>query len=264
VKATKTLAALAMVSGLAATASAATINVTSNVGTIYQTTSVEEEVIGDEMAGMLVTATVMRSNGELQVITRSWDPNFDNGADHAGVEFGSPDFDLEVEGDTFDNGVWDLDFSFVSNQTWRLISLAFNGAPGNTVFDRCWSGGTQQTNCNNDDGVEGTPGSSRGADFSNFSGWQNGTINVTYSNAVGLNGNAPIGDLFANVLVLFGDGTYGNALPEGGDGDDSYSFRFDTDNARLTQPLATPEPGSMILLGSGLLGVVARMRRKKQ
>jgi hypothetical protein len=262
VKATKILAAAALTIGMASSASAAVIF---NPGTTVQVAGVSDfEVLGDEMAGMLITATFIRSDGSLVSITEAWDPDFDSAADHGGVVFsgGSNDIDLEVEGDTFDNGVWDLDFTFAGTGV-RLLELSFDGLSGNTVFDRCWAGTSQSTNCNNDDGIEGTPGSNVGKTFADFNELNSNQFTATYLNAVGVGGNAPVGDIFANFILRFGNGTYGQALPEGGGDDSGYNFSLDTDIVRQNPP-AVPEPGSMLLLGSGLVGLVARMRRKKQ
>ncbi len=50
--------AAVLMAGTAGTASAATITQNTNVGTVYNTTGVEDTTYGDEMGGMTVVATL--------------------------------------------------------------------------------------------------------------------------------------------------------------------------------------------------------------
>jgi hypothetical protein len=241
-----TLAAV-LVALTAGTASAATITQNTNLGTVYTTTAVEEETHGDEMNGMVVTATVRSSSGVVTTLTETWSTFLGSGF----VDFGGlgNDFRLVVSGDTFDNGNWDLDFQ-LSGSAFTLLSLGFDGRPGNTVFDTAFGGNT------------GTTGSSAGRDFAGFNNW-GGNITATYSNAVALGAGAPVGDLYTNFLLTFG----APGVPEGNIpgifANGFYNFTLDTDNVRGLQQTAVPEPGSMILLGTGLAGLASRLRRKK-
>jgi hypothetical protein len=244
-----TLAA-ALVAGLVgSTASAATITQNTNLGTVYNTTGVEDTTFGNEMGGMTVVATIIRQNGTTFQLNGVWtDGIFGAGGVINWETDLLNDFELTVWGDTYTDGIWNLDFNYFS-QSYRLGSLLFNGAPGNTAFDTGFGGAV------------GTAGSSLGRDF-NFTGW-GGNITATYSNAVSLNGAAPVGDLYTSFLLTFGSGTYGTGLSETGFLGDPYRLTLDTDNVRGFTPAAVPEPGSMILLGTGLAGLASRLRRKK-
>jgi PEP-CTERM motif len=244
------LAAALMVGLVGSTASAATITQNTNLGTVYNTTGVEEETLGNEMGGMTVVATIIRQNGTTFQLNGVWtDGIFGAGGVINWETDLLNDFELTVWGDTYTDGIWNLDFNYIS-QSYRLGSLLFNGVPGNTVFDTGFGGGV------------GTAGSSLGRDFAGFSGW-GGNVTATYSNAVSLNGAAPVGDLYTSFLLTFGNGTYGQGLSETGFLGNPYSLTLDTDNARGLSPAAVPEPGSMLLLGTGLAGLASRLRRKK-
>jgi hypothetical protein len=241
------LAAVLMVAGTAGTASAATITQNTNIGIVHNTTGVEESTWGGEMGGMSVVATLIRSNGTTFSLNGTWvDGMF---GVSGGVQWTTSDpddnFNLWVLGDTFFSQ-WNLNIEFDSTN-YRLASLAFDGRPGNTAFDTGFGGNT------------GTNGSSFGQDFGGFNPYS-GNITATYYNAVSLNGAAPVGDLYANFLLAFGDGSWAQGLRER---DNGYNFTLDTDNVRGLTPAAVPEPGSMLLLGTGLIGVASRMRRKK-
>jgi hypothetical protein len=228
--------------------SAATITVNQNTGTVQSVGQVNDhEVDGDEMDGMIVSVDVRRNDGQLFTLTRVWG---DTGSNSGGVDFGGllDDFDLNVSGDTFNTNNWELDFSIFSLfNTYSLVGMVFNGLAGNTVFDRTFGGSN------------GTTGSDSGKDFAGFSNWQ-GNITATYSNAVQLGVNAPVGDLFANFMMQFGNGTFGQGLAEN---NNTYKFSLDTDHVRQGGPQPVPEPTSLVLLGSGLIAAARQYRKRK-
>jgi hypothetical protein len=228
----------ACVSAFAAShASAAVITVSQNAGTLYTTTGISPTITtGSTMDGMRITA-VLSNGASLVTLSQLWSDGA--AADSGGVSFVTPQFALSVTGDTFEQNNWLLDFTNVGD--WHLLSLNFDGSTGKTVFDRTFAGSF------------GTPNSLSGRDFGGFLSFS-GSINALYSNIVAIGANAPVGDIFANVLLSFGDGTFANGLTGGR----SYRFSLDTDN---TDSTLAPEPGSMLLLGTGLLAFAIGLRR---
>jgi len=231
--------AVAVLSIFASTASAATISLSQNVSTLYSVTGLAPGVTnGNNMDGMKVTAVV--SNGtSVFTLTQFWADL--PGPDTGGVSFVNPAFMLSVTGDTFEANNWALDFSGAGG--FRLLSLAFDGTTGQTVFDRTFGGSF------------GTPGSVSGRDFAGFSAF-GGAISGLYSGAVQIGNAAPVGDLFASLLLSFGDGSFANGLAGGM----TYHFSADTD-ATSSALVPAPEPHSMVLLGTGLIGLAVGLRR---
>ena len=181
---------------------------------------------GDGMVGMQVTAFF--EGGTSQTV--SWQAT----STIAGVAQGTG-WSLSESGDTF-GGDWVLTNVSAAPITGFLI----DGGPGRTVFDI-------------NPGSPSTANSASGQPFTRVGGSTGRDIAVVYSDALGVGGNAPVGDLYRKMDVKF-NAPGGPIQP----GSQSLVFETDTDNATTD---IVPEP-SAVLLAFGALGVLSLRGRR--
>jgi hypothetical protein len=212
------------------------VSVNFDAGNTNYITEVEQyTTTGDLMAGMLVTATFENDNSE-QV---TWEP--DTSITGAGIASGTG-WSLAESGDTFLEN-WTLQNTSAS----PISEIRIDPFPGYTVFDTTFPD-------QNNNPQFGTTNSEYGWTFDVVnSSPANFDISATYRDAVALDGTAPVGDLYRYLDIVFNNGIY---LGE----DDYIQFGADTDNVSFGNFIPTPLPGTFLLLGSGLLGLVGFRR----
>lgn len=147
---------------------------------------------------------------------------------------------LSVTGDTF-SAPWV--FSFTNgNGIGRLNTLTLDGSEFGqvTIFDT-------------DAPSPGTNGSASGRDFTLDSGCAGCNGTAVYTRAIGIDPNAPVGDLFHVLTVSFDNGTGPST---------NWSFIQDTDNDIRKEVGFVPEPSSQALVGIALLSLLGSRRRR--
>jgi len=197
---------------------------------------------GNEMAGMTVTAFFTGNTASETVV---WQDA--GGTSGQAVGTAGQGWSLAQAGDTFLNE-WTLIYN---GGNGLLTGLSIDGFGDEevlgTVFDRTF-------------GFEfGTDNSFLGRDF-DLTGEEPFDILVTYSGAVGVAGDAPVGDVFRNLELKFVIGPQsdtGSVQDAGLDGDTirTISYLQDTDEVII------PEPASLALIGLGALAVLKPRRR---
>jgi MYXO-CTERM domain-containing protein len=198
--------------------------------------SVNDLQLGSGMDGMKVTLTTVDGTSS----TAFWAAGTGSSGGAASADLGG--WSLAASGNTF-AALWFFNYG----GTARLSSLSLEGLPGGTVFDRTEPG-------------PGSASSFQGRDFTvdlNDDGFADDpSWTVTYAGAVGLNGAAPVGDLFARLHIELG---------ADGWSDRAFSFLQDTDRFVPGDGGGdgghVPEPGSLALAALGL-AAAARLRRQ--
>lgn len=204
-------------------------------GQVFSTTSITSaDATGSSMLGMSVTAIF--GNGSASVMTWS-----DLGSGVFGVSNNDWSLTINPNTSTF-NSIWTLDVGADSN--FSITELTISGLGGNTVFDIFPSPETT------DGSALGKPinvGTSTNLNLS--------LVSAMYSNAVAINGQAPLGDLYESLTITFGNqGGFGSG--------DTFRFQTDTDNVD-TRLNPVPEPATMLLFGTGIIGLAAFRRNRR-
>jgi hypothetical protein len=215
-------------------ANAAIINVTTD-NTVPATTAgaLPTLVLGSDMIGM--QATVTFADGSVD--SGFWGSVSATG----GGAFGAGGFFVvRTNNDTF-SSTWTLD----NLKPQTITHLSLNGVPSNTVFDIV-AGSTE------------TPNSGLGLSFVDLTNLP-GTIEVTYSNPVGVGAAAPLNDIYAMMEIDFSGLTAGGVVPSTG-----YDFQQDTDevNGLRLPPPDVPVPASLSLAAAAFAGLALWSRRK--
>lgn len=190
------------------------------------------DTLAEDMAGVSVTASF--SSGQNDDIL-SWG---DLGSGLFGVQTSEWSLTMNGSESTF-YAIWTLDIIDTSNVV--ISDIVISGLSGDIVFDIVPPFDVV------------TDGSEYGREIiagSLTSG--NLSIEAVYSNEVALTGNAALLDLYETLSISF--------LNDGGFTSDSiFYFKADTDNIG-----EVPEPGTMLLFGSGILGISSVLVRRRK
>ena len=245
----KLLFALATAAGASAPGTAHAITYNYLAGVVHETDAFASfNTTGAQMTG--VGVSVLYSDGSTS--TASWQAF---NATFGGVNTSGIPFFLQTGNTSSTAYPW----TFANNHaTLSVRSLSLDGQPGNTVFD---TGGAFGAFVGFS--FVGTPGTSTGLDFDLHSSYRTlyDGATITYSDAVALAGDAPVGDIFRRLTIEFAsDRLLGpNRIIQ---------FRQDTDSLAFGSVLApvsanVPEGGATaLMLGAGLVGLMACARSR--
>lgn len=209
-------------------ANAASVTIVKDAGTLQNTTALTGfATTGAMMDGMSLGITY----GDGSTTTATWGST--------GISSGDAQWAgglLELTGDSFD-------FSWNLIAQVGITSILIDAGVGDSLFDTTFGG------------AMGTDGSALGKDFSVVSSSADYDITATYIDAIGVGGNAAVGDLYRSLFIDFGQRAYTGTL----------RFFQDTDNLLFAGDLnPVPVPAAAWLFGSALLGFFGFSRRKTQ
>lgn len=232
--------------GMVGTTVAGTVTLDYQTGTLVPALKITEfSPDGASMIGMTVTAFFAGGDSE----TLAW---ASLGMTLGGVESANG-WSLSESGNTYFNP-WTL-----ASTGAEIQKIVLDGLPGNTVFDIKY-----KANAVAKLGLSGTTGSVVGWDFQVLPASSNnysGDITATYSNMVYLpiekypiHLGKPVGDVFRTLTIDFGTNSFGSS-----DTITKLTFRADTD--KMIAPV--PEPAALLLFATGLAGLAALGRRRR-
>jgi hypothetical protein len=157
---------------------------------------------------------------------------------------------------TTNTGRWQVFLSGPASTTPDLSWIRLNGGSVGVAFDCGWVPlrGCAPTGAGDS---EGSTGSGSGYSFQSdpFSD-TDATASAAYTNAIGLGGANPVGDLYEELTI-----TFSRIGGDGLEGGDNFSFTADTDLLD-GGAVAVPEPSALALLIVGALTLLGAARRR--